>query len=667
MSGHLEDDGLDWTVHLDDESGKYFLYNNVTNETKWATAEDEALIHQQLEGEARVETQEHEDKDAVDALPAGEEVNKYSISDICQAIGLDEKHDEELIHLAKELKLELEAPLPFPWKEVEHEDESVYYYNFMTAETTWDHPSLPKFIDRVHEEKKMRDSNYTKAKQYCRERLCRAVFDALKLLFLRQRKIRMYAAHYSHTVLLKKNVHYWRSYTHAQKTIKYKYKMFYFRNTICRIFTAWRHLAKELGDRNPSSRIARKFSNKKVSEKVFRAWKDRTKVMSKIRRKKNRKISVAKQFHGAVLKKKIFNRFCDAVIQQKGYRAYLIFQCFEKKLFPNMLLSMYEINMLLCVNRDWSNMVMAFFTAQQKYSRNSLVLPPRTMQIEVKAISKCRKLRVLTLKHSALCDADILTIAKSCVCVEDLNVADSSVRGGNEFKNALLNHWLSSLRAVSLRGCPIKTFDSIDILLNCMPNMIRLNAGPKIMQQKIKRGRKISKYKNQSEFFCRYSRRAENRSVNSASIKVVVFAGVRTNLLEMIKLAKGLALTLRMLDISWTRIFSCASDVSDLLRCLPALMHFEYYGSHRPLDEDSSIIFNWKEIEKRVLCCQDYEKNRTEVESHHFLPPVPRRKEISNSPRQRKKKMLCRSVHRQQLRVYENGILVEQLFASMLK
>ena len=39
MSGHLEDDGLDWTVHLDDESGKYFLYNNVTNETKWATAE----------------------------------------------------------------------------------------------------------------------------------------------------------------------------------------------------------------------------------------------------------------------------------------------------------------------------------------------------------------------------------------------------------------------------------------------------------------------------------------------------------------------------------------------------------------------------------------------------------------------------------------------------
>ena len=197
--------------------------------------------------------------------------------------------------------------------------------------------------------------------------------------------------------------------------------------------------------------------------------------------------------------------------------------------------------------------------------------------------------------------------------------------------------------------------------------MIRLNAGPKIMQQKIKRGRKISKYKNQSEFFCRYSRRAENRSVNSASIKVMVFAGVRTNLLEMIKLAKGLALTLRMLDISWTRIFSCASDVSDLLRCLPALMHFEYYGSHRPLDEDSSIIFNWKEIEKRVLCCQDYEKNRTEVESHHFLPPVPRRKEISNSPHQRKKKMLCRSVHRQQLRVYENGILVEQLFANILK
>ena len=87
-----------------------------------------------------------------------------------------------------------------------------------------------------------------------------------------------------------------------------------------------------------------------------------------------------------------------------------------------------------------------------------------------------------------------------------------------------------------------------------MPNMLRLNAGPKIIQQKIKRGRKISKYKNQSEFFCRHSRHAENRSVNSANMKVMVFAGVRTNLLEMIKIAKGLTSTLRMLDISWTRM-----------------------------------------------------------------------------------------------------------------
>ena len=95
-------------------------------------------------------------------------------------------------------------------------------------------------------------------------------------------------------------------------------------------------------------------------------------------------------------------------------------------------------------------------------------------------------------------------------------------------------------------------------------------------------------------------------------------------------------------------------------------MHFEYYGSHRPLDEDSKVIFNWKEIEKRVVCCHDDEINRTELEYNRFLPPVPRRKEISQPSRQRKK-MLYTSVHRQQLRVYENGILVEELFANMLQ
>ena len=194
-----------------------------------------------------------------------------------------------------------------------------------------------------------------------------------------------------------------------------------------------------------------------------------------------------------------------------------------------------------------------------------------------------------------------------------------------------------------------------------MPNMLRLNAGPRIIQHKIKRRRKISKFKNQSEFFCRCSQRAENRSVGTAKIKVVVFAGVRTNLLEMIKLAKGLASTLRMLDVSWTRIFSCSSDVSDLLRCLPSLMHFEYFGSHRPLDGDSGIIFNWKEIEERMLCRLHNDKNRSGIDHHHFLPPVTCSEKISTAPYQCKKKML----HRQRLRVYENGRLVEELFAGI--
>ena len=45
--------------------------------------------------------------------------------------------DDQFLYIAKE---GLKAPLPDPWKPCKTKKDEIYYYNFSTGESVWDHP-----------------------------------------------------------------------------------------------------------------------------------------------------------------------------------------------------------------------------------------------------------------------------------------------------------------------------------------------------------------------------------------------------------------------------------------------------------------------------------------------------------------------------------------------
>lgn len=69
-----------------------------------------------------------------DYEPTAEEVEEYA-----RWLGMDPTADEDLLHIARE---GLKAPLPPDWKPCKSAgSEDVYYFNFKTGDSTWDHPS----------------------------------------------------------------------------------------------------------------------------------------------------------------------------------------------------------------------------------------------------------------------------------------------------------------------------------------------------------------------------------------------------------------------------------------------------------------------------------------------------------------------------------------------
>lgn len=63
---------------------------------------------------------------------------------------MDLEEDKDLLYIAKE---GLKAPLPEPWKACRSKDSEIYYFNFETGESTWEHP-LDEFYKKQYLEVK---------------------------------------------------------------------------------------------------------------------------------------------------------------------------------------------------------------------------------------------------------------------------------------------------------------------------------------------------------------------------------------------------------------------------------------------------------------------------------------------------------------------------------
>ncbi|CAE6930425.1 Cep164 [Symbiodinium natans] len=88
------------------------------------------------------------ERPADDFEPTDEEVKNYA-----EWLGLDPKEDTDLMHLAKE---GLKAPLKDGWKPCTNSDNEIFYFNFVTGQTSWTHPADEAYRTMVQEKKKSR-------------------------------------------------------------------------------------------------------------------------------------------------------------------------------------------------------------------------------------------------------------------------------------------------------------------------------------------------------------------------------------------------------------------------------------------------------------------------------------------------------------------------------
>jgi hypothetical protein len=85
-------------------------------------------------------------------VPSEAEVLEYA-----KWLGMDLEGDRDLFWIARE---GLMAPLPNNWKPCKTKDtEDIYYFNFATGESTWDHPCDGYYKRLYEEEKKKKETS----------------------------------------------------------------------------------------------------------------------------------------------------------------------------------------------------------------------------------------------------------------------------------------------------------------------------------------------------------------------------------------------------------------------------------------------------------------------------------------------------------------------------
>jgi hypothetical protein len=65
-------------------------------------------------------------------------------------LGMDPERDVDLLWIARE---SLKAPLPLNWKPCQTDDGNIYYFNFATGESLWEHPCDEKYKEMYQREK----------------------------------------------------------------------------------------------------------------------------------------------------------------------------------------------------------------------------------------------------------------------------------------------------------------------------------------------------------------------------------------------------------------------------------------------------------------------------------------------------------------------------------
>jgi len=92
--------------------------------------------------------------------PTPDEIDEYATW-----LGMRRPEDDDLLWIASE---GLKAPLPEHWKPCKTQDGGVYYFNFATGESVWDHP-CDRYYRKTYEEEKAKKLLERKSEQVSRE------------------------------------------------------------------------------------------------------------------------------------------------------------------------------------------------------------------------------------------------------------------------------------------------------------------------------------------------------------------------------------------------------------------------------------------------------------------------------------------------------------------
>ncbi|ELT91382.1 hypothetical protein CAPTEDRAFT_100218 [Capitella teleta] len=83
--------------------------------------------------------------------PTEEEIYDYA-----KVIGIDPHKESDLLWIARE---GINAPLPEHWKPCQDPNADIYYFNFMSGESIWDHPCDEFYRQMVVEERRKESMN----------------------------------------------------------------------------------------------------------------------------------------------------------------------------------------------------------------------------------------------------------------------------------------------------------------------------------------------------------------------------------------------------------------------------------------------------------------------------------------------------------------------------